>query len=322
MVPRWQPAGARTSWPRGTSAATFQVDDVDLVVMAEDVRGHLGIPEAGLNDDLQAFGAGLRFRCPGSNSGWQEDAVPAKPQVLQKMTYARPAPPLPVEPADLSFGAGLVRPSRHERRPRTDGRGGAGPGGRLHGHGSCFTTAARSRVRAQRQRRGTREFCQHRRGGLGLQWRRCCRPSLLLKQIQLAWRWPMARQWLRAWYLVAWTALAWRTWKPGHLSRELEHWIWPNTPRQRSYWRHHSSDQSWTSKTSPKGRRAAGDDDTNHARRTCRCSRARHRWVPSPDCRSAHSQTTSPFACRAPLTRCRGVNSPRPRRLSIGGAPC
>jgi hypothetical protein len=30
----------------------FQVDDVDLVAMAEDVRGHLGVPEAGLVSEM------------------------------------------------------------------------------------------------------------------------------------------------------------------------------------------------------------------------------------------------------------------------------
>jgi hypothetical protein len=30
----------------------FQVDDVDLVAMAEDERGHLGVPEAGLVSEM------------------------------------------------------------------------------------------------------------------------------------------------------------------------------------------------------------------------------------------------------------------------------
>jgi hypothetical protein len=34
------------SWNIGSDL--FQVDDVDLVAMAEDERGHLGVPEAGL----------------------------------------------------------------------------------------------------------------------------------------------------------------------------------------------------------------------------------------------------------------------------------
>ena len=42
---------------------------------------------------------------------------PGKPADTQKMTRQRPALPS-CRTRDLSFGAGLVRPSRHERRPR------------------------------------------------------------------------------------------------------------------------------------------------------------------------------------------------------------
>jgi hypothetical protein len=41
----------------------FEVDDVDLVAMAEDERGHLGVPETGLVAEMNA---GLQHLAHGS----------------------------------------------------------------------------------------------------------------------------------------------------------------------------------------------------------------------------------------------------------------
>ena len=53
MVPRLA-ASWRTYFSRVLEERQrlFEVDDVDLVAMAEDVRGHLGVPEAGLVTEM------------------------------------------------------------------------------------------------------------------------------------------------------------------------------------------------------------------------------------------------------------------------------
>jgi hypothetical protein len=49
----------------------FQVDDVDLVAMAVDVRCHLGVPEARLVSEMDAgFQHFTHGNCHGDSKGW------------------------------------------------------------------------------------------------------------------------------------------------------------------------------------------------------------------------------------------------------------